>query len=194
MVHITSSSFAVFAHYFRNRKMWYLKTVHCQTLEGDDTDCGAAILNQWTDAHFATPNYHGLTHKRKRWQYMFWKTYHHNSCQSFFSIVLMPIVHPTMKSSVTSAILRKESCIYSHWHVKQQVNLMDTSHVNIHNKRKSHALLDPCKKFLLFIIFKFQSAGEKHGKVRKIKRDMTKNSLDKTQLSLGWMPPSTAVQ
>lgn len=115
---------------------------------------------------------------------MFLKTYHHNSCQSFFSIVLMPIVHPTMKSSVTSAILRKDSSIYSHQHVKQQVNLMDIKNVNIHNERKNDALIDSSKKFLLFIAFKFQLAREKHRKVRKIKRDMTKKSLDMTQLSL----------
>lgn len=84
---------------------------------------------------------------------MFLKTYHHNSCQSFFSIVLMPIVHPTMKSSVTLAILRKDSCIYSHQHVKQQVNLMDINNVNIHNERKNDALIDPSKKFLLFYSF-----------------------------------------
>lgn len=136
------------------------------------------------DAHFATPNYHCIPHRRKRWQYMFLKTYHHNSCQSFFSIVPMPIVHPTMKSSVTSAILRKDSSIYSHQHVKQQVNLMDIKNVNIHNERKNDALTDSSKKFLLFIAFKFQLAREKHRKVRKIKRDMTKKSLDMTQLSL----------
>lgn len=144
-----------------------------------------SLRSNWMDAHFATPNYHCIPRKRKRWQYRFLKTYHHNSCQSFFSIVLMPIVHPTMKSSVTSAILRKESCIYSHWHAKQQVNLMGISNANTHNERKNHPLLDPSKKFLLFTAFKFQWAREKHRKVRKIKRDMTKNSLDRTQLSLG---------
>lgn len=128
-----------------------------------------SLQSSQADAHFATPNYHCITHKRKGWQYMFLKTYHHSRCQPFFSIVLMPIVHPTMKSSVTSAILRKESCIYSHWHVKQKVNLMDISNIKTYNKRKNCALLDPWKKkkSFLFIAFKFLLAERKHRK-RKI--------------------------
>lgn len=62
---------------------------------------------------------------------------------------------------------------------------MDISNVNTHNERKNHALLNLSKKFLLFIAFKFQLTREKHRKVRKIKGDVTKNSLDMTQVSLG---------
>lgn len=115
-----------------------------------------SLQSSQTDAHFATPNYHCITHRRKGWQYMFLKTYHHSRCQPFFSIVLMPIVHPTMKSSVTSAILRKTSCIYSHWHVKQQVNLMDISNIKTYNKRKNCALLDPCEKKKILSFYSFQ--------------------------------------
>lgn len=170
--------------------MWFLKTLTAVSATGRWwcrlwSSNSESLQSSRTDAHFTAPNYHCKPHERKRWQYVFLKTYHPNSCQSFFSIVLMPIVHPTMKSSVTSAIPRKESCIYSHRHVKQQVNLMDISNINTHNERKNHSLLDPRKNFLLFIASKFQLARENHRKVRKIKRDMTKNSLDKTQLSLG---------
>lgn len=154
--------------------MWFLKTLTAVSDTGRWwyrlwSSNSESLRSSQMDAHFATPNHHCILHK-KRWQYLFLKTYHRNSFQSFFSIVLMPIVHWTMKSSVTSAILRKESCIYSHWYVKQQVNLMDISNINTHNERKNHALLDTRKKNPSFYSFQIPIGQRKAQEGKKNKK------------------------
>lgn len=152
-----------------------------------------SLQSSQTDAHFATPNYHCITDKRKRWQYMFLKTYRHSRCQPFFSVVLMAIVHSTMKSSVTSSILRKENCIYSHWHVKQEVNLLDISSIKIYNKRKNCALLNACKKNFYFLqLFNSNWPQESTGRGKKKK---VRTWLWRRQMIKSWlMPPKNTDQ